>query len=213
MATETLKMNVDDIAKLKSTLAENLMPDSNPASAAATRAEQAVDAVLNSITEVKNVMDSLTSPLSTTKLGTLKSYSTIVQQNAQAPAPNSAALLCAATKDRQILFDPALGQVLFAPKATSTEIATKVKQALMTTPSDDAPEINIKATTRLRNGRLIVELTLIAAANWVRRPENCLGIATALGVKTGAQGGWDLKGLASARVLCPLPKYVPLISE
>ncbi|KAG2037956.1 hypothetical protein BDR03DRAFT_862787 [Suillus americanus] len=51
----------------------------------------------------------------------------------------------------------------------------------MAIPSDDAPEINIKATTRLQNGRLIVELTLIAAANWVRRPENCLGIATALG--------------------------------
>ncbi|KAG2039815.1 hypothetical protein BDR03DRAFT_1008494 [Suillus americanus] len=32
-------------------------------------------------------------------------------------------------------------------------------------------------------------------------------------VKTGAQGGRDLKGLASARALCPLPEYVPLISE
>ncbi|KAG2029043.1 hypothetical protein BDR03DRAFT_1018979 [Suillus americanus] len=31
--------------------------------------------------------------------------------------------------------------------------------------------------------------------------------------KTGAQGGRDLKGLASARALCPLPEYVPLISE
>ncbi|KAG2030951.1 hypothetical protein BDR03DRAFT_1016624 [Suillus americanus] len=32
-------------------------------------------------------------------------------------------------------------------------------------------------------------------------------------VKTSAQGGWDLKGLASALALCPLPKYMPLISE
>ncbi|KAG1880797.1 hypothetical protein F4604DRAFT_1922424 [Suillus subluteus] len=136
---------------------------------------------VDSITEIKNAMESLTSPHSATQLGTLKSYSAIVQQNAQTLVPVSAALVRAATKDQQILFDPAPGQTLFAPEATSTDIANKMKQALMVTPSDDTPEINIKATTRLRNGGLIVELTSVAAANWVRRPENHLNIANALG--------------------------------
>lgn len=180
-ASETLKTNVDEIAKLKSTLTENSKEDSGTASAAATRAEQAADAVLNSIVDVKNAMNSLTSPLSTTQPGAPRSYSAIVQQNAQTPAPVSAAIARAATRDRQILFDPVPGQTLFAPEATSADIANKVKQALTASQSDDTPDIHIKATTRLRNGGLIVELTSIAAAKWIRRPENRLNITNALG--------------------------------
>ncbi|KAG2029297.1 hypothetical protein BDR03DRAFT_1018588 [Suillus americanus] len=41
----------------------------------------------------------------------------------------------------------------------------------------------------------------------------CLQLRLRVNVKTGAQGGRDLKGLASAHALCPLPEYVPLISE
>ncbi|KAG1895656.1 uncharacterized protein F5891DRAFT_1281019 [Suillus fuscotomentosus] len=116
-ASETLKTNVDEIAKLKDILTENSKEDNGTASAAATRAEKAADAVLNSIADVKNVVESLNAPLSTTKPGTSKSYSEIVQQHTQTPAPVSAAVARAATRDRQILIDPVLGQTLFAPEA------------------------------------------------------------------------------------------------
>ncbi|KAG1864069.1 hypothetical protein C8R48DRAFT_574014, partial [Suillus tomentosus] len=38
----------------------------------------------------------------------------------------------------------------------------------------------IKATTRLRNGGLIVELSMAEAANWLRAPENRLKVTGAL---------------------------------
>ncbi|KAG1834751.1 hypothetical protein EV424DRAFT_1341088 [Suillus variegatus] len=101
-ASETLKTNVDEIAKLKDNITENSKDDNGTASAVATRAEKAADVVLNSIVDVKNAMESLTSPLSTTKSGTSKSYSEIVQQHTQIPAPISAAIARATTRDRQI---------------------------------------------------------------------------------------------------------------
>ncbi|KAG2739479.1 hypothetical protein P692DRAFT_20755519, partial [Suillus brevipes Sb2] len=137
-ASETLKTNVDEITKLKTTIAEQ--PD------------------------------------------TPKSYSAAVQQNAQTPAPISAALVRAATRDRQILFDPTPGQALFAPEVTSAGIASKMMQAFAASQTDDRPDIHIKAITRLRNGGLILELTTTAAAQWIRRPENRLAIVKALDI-------------------------------
>ncbi|KAG2156968.1 hypothetical protein DEU56DRAFT_689980, partial [Suillus clintonianus] len=40
----------------------------------------------------------------------------------------------------------------------------------------------IKATTRLRNGGLIIELTTTEAAKWIRNPVNRLRIIDAIGI-------------------------------
>ncbi|KAG2153438.1 uncharacterized protein EDB93DRAFT_1270994 [Suillus bovinus] len=178
--SETLKANVKEIAKLKTTLAENTTIGPGLGSEAASRAEQAAEAVLNSIMEVKTVMEGLTSPLKTALQTTPKLYSTIVQQNPQTPTPVSAALVRAVTRDHQVLFDPTPGQSLLAPEATSADIANKIKQALTTTQSNDRPELHVKATTRLRNGGFVIEFTTAEAATWVQHPENRLNIANAL---------------------------------
>ncbi|KAG0695715.1 hypothetical protein DFH29DRAFT_1005213 [Suillus ampliporus] len=85
-----------------------------------------------------------------------------------------------AIKERQILFDPAPGQVLFVPEVTSADIATKMKQAISAAQTEDALEIRIKATIRLRNGGLIIELTTPEAAKWIHTPENRLKITGTL---------------------------------
>ncbi|KAG1735901.1 uncharacterized protein EDB91DRAFT_1083531 [Suillus paluster] len=173
MASETLKSNVNKIAKFKTIIETNLKEDNTSASAAANRAELAADAVLSSITDVKSAIESLTTPPpSAIQSKTTKSYSAAAQHNAQTSAPISAAITCTSTRDQQILFDPTPGKALFAPEVTSADIATKMKQALTTSESDDTPDILIKAITRLRNSGLIVELTTTEAATWIRIPEN-----------------------------------------
>jgi hypothetical protein len=77
------------------------------------------------------------------------SYSAIIQQNMQTPAPVSAALSRAATKEHQILFEPATGEKIYKPNDNSTEIAKKFEQAFSTVQSEDSPALQIKATTRL----------------------------------------------------------------
>ncbi|KAG1728961.1 uncharacterized protein EDB91DRAFT_1312874 [Suillus paluster] len=171
-ASETLKSNVDAIAKFKAVIEENSKEDNSSASAAATCAELAADAVLSSITDVKNAIDSLTPPPSAVQPATSKSYSAVTQQSAQTLAPISAALIRVSTRDQQILFDPALGQALFVPDITSVDIATRMKLAFTATELDDMPIIQIKAITHLCNGGLIVELTSTEAATWIRVPEN-----------------------------------------
>lgn len=101
-----------------------------------------------------------------------RSYSSVVQQNAPIPAPVSAALLRAAIKDRQILLEPIVGGSIFEPNENPADIAKKFQQTLSTIQSNDSPDLQIKATTRLRNGGLIIELTTAEAANWIRSPEN-----------------------------------------
>ncbi|KAG2751708.1 hypothetical protein P692DRAFT_20704194, partial [Suillus brevipes Sb2] len=109
-----------------------------------------------------------------------RSYSSIVQQNMQIPVPVSAALTRAATKERQILFEPAIGETLYEPKDNSIDIAKKFKKAFDVVQNDDSPDMQIKATTRLRNGGLIIELTTSEAANWIRQIENRTKITNAL---------------------------------
>ncbi|KAG1845002.1 hypothetical protein F4604DRAFT_1937248 [Suillus subluteus] len=171
-ASETLKSNIDKIAKFNAAIEVNLKEDNTSVSAAATHAELVADAVLSSITNVKNTLESLTPPPSAVQSALLKSYSVVIQQNAQTTAPILAVLICASTRDQQILFDPAPGQALFAPNVTSVDIVTRMKQAFTATKLDDMPTIQIKAITRLRNGGLIVELTSTEAATWIRVPEN-----------------------------------------
>ncbi|KAG1866892.1 hypothetical protein F4604DRAFT_1927872 [Suillus subluteus] len=77
------------------------------------------------------------------------SYSTVIQQNMQTPAPVSAALPRAATKEHQILFEPATGEKIYEPNDNSTEIAKKFEQALSSAQTEDSPALQIKATTRL----------------------------------------------------------------
>ncbi|KAG1888684.1 hypothetical protein F4604DRAFT_1915726 [Suillus subluteus] len=184
-ASETLKSNVDEIAKFKTIIETNLKEDSTSISAAAKRAELVADAVLSSITDVKGAIESLTAPPpSTAQSNTTRSYSAVVQHNTQTLAPISAALTHASTRDRQILFDPTPGKALFTPEVPSADIATKMKQVLTTSESDATPDILIKAIMRLRNGGLIVELTTIEAATWIRTPENRLKVIAALGIPT-----------------------------
>ncbi|KAG1836188.1 hypothetical protein C8R48DRAFT_782998 [Suillus tomentosus] len=90
-ASENLKMNIDEITKFQTTLEENSK-------------------------DIKDIVDNASQ---SAKPGTPRSYSAVVQQNAQTPAPISAALARAATRDRQILFDPVPGSVLFATEVTS----------------------------------------------------------------------------------------------
>ncbi|KAG2139672.1 hypothetical protein DEU56DRAFT_735500, partial [Suillus clintonianus] len=93
-----------------------------------------------------------------------------------------AALTRAATREHQILFDPAPGKTLFDTNASPADIATKMKAAFSAVQTEDAPSIQVKATIRLRNGGLIIELTSTDAANWIRLPENRLKIIEVLGI-------------------------------
>ncbi|KAG2084961.1 uncharacterized protein F5147DRAFT_795047 [Suillus discolor] len=178
--SESLKSNVEKLAKFKSDLEANSenISTTTSASAAATRAEKAADAVLNSISDVKNAL--LTAHPPSNQPNSALSYSAAVRQNTQLPAPVSAALIRAATKERQILLEPATGGRIYEPNDNSIDIAKKIKNAFAATSTEDSPEIQIKATTRLRNGGLIVELTTAEAANWLRAPENRLKVTGAL---------------------------------
>ncbi|KAG2158961.1 uncharacterized protein EDB93DRAFT_1245517 [Suillus bovinus] len=182
-ASDTLKLNIDAITKYKSTIEENSKEDNTSASAAAIRAELAAEAVLSSISNVKDAIESLTHP-STALPGSPKTYSAEVQQNIPTLAPISAALIRASTRDRQILFDSVPGQTLFAPEVSPAKIASKMKQALAAIESDNMPATQIKAITCLRNGGLIIELTTSEAATWIRTPSNRLKIIKALGIST-----------------------------
>ncbi|KAG2135340.1 hypothetical protein DEU56DRAFT_737978, partial [Suillus clintonianus] len=117
-----------------------------------------------------------------TQPGLTKSYSAAVQQQTTPSAPVSAALIRAVTRERQILFDPAPGKILFAPDISPAEIATKMNTAFSVVQTDDSPSTQVKATIKLRNRGLIVELTSTAAANWIRLPENRLRIIEALNI-------------------------------
>lgn len=176
-ASENLKTNVDEITKFKTTLEENSK-------------------------DIKDIVDNA-SQSAKPQPGTPRSYSTVVQQNAQTPAPISAALARAATRDRQILFDPVPGSVLFATEVTSAEIATKMKQAFTASQSDDTPDIQIKAITRLRNGGFITELTTTEAAKWIRTPENRLKITNAL----------DLPATIKERRFSIIVPFLPIASN
>jgi len=109
-----------------------------------------------------------------------RSYSAAVQQPASNTAPVSAALTHAATREQQILFDPAPGEVLFTPDASPAEIATKIAQAFSTIQTDNSPNAQIKATIRLCNGGIIVEMSSVEVAKWIRISENRLKIIDAL---------------------------------
>ncbi|KAG2118594.1 hypothetical protein DEU56DRAFT_691331, partial [Suillus clintonianus] len=111
------------------------------------------------------------------------SYSSVVKQSTSQTAPVSAALIRAATRERQVLFDPAPGHTLFPPEDTPIIIANKVSQALQTVRKDDDPEIEIKASQRLRNGGVVIELTTSSAAQWARAPANRQTIIEALGLQ------------------------------
>ncbi|KAG0694060.1 hypothetical protein DFH29DRAFT_1006673 [Suillus ampliporus] len=108
------------------------------------------------------------------------SYSTVVQQNVQIPAPVSTALTRAAIKEHQILFEPAIGRKFYEPNNNSMDIIKKFKQALSTVQTEDSPNLQIKASTHLQNGGLIIELTTAEAANWICMPVNREKIISAL---------------------------------
>ncbi|KAG0693613.1 hypothetical protein DFH29DRAFT_881326 [Suillus ampliporus] len=180
MASETLKSNIDEIVQLKQSLTEDPQNDLSPASSAATRAEHAADAVLSSIVDVKNAIELLAPSLNATQNSINKMSQTITDSgpsppNTQPRGPNSYS-----EADRQILFDPAPGQALFAPEVTPADIAFEMKRAISAAQTEDSPEIQIKATIRLCNGGLIVELTTPEAAKWIRTPENRLKITGTL---------------------------------
>ncbi|KAG2105796.1 uncharacterized protein F5147DRAFT_775116 [Suillus discolor] len=178
--SESLKSNVEDLAKLKSDMEANSENTSTTTSvsAAATRAEQATNVILNSITDVKNAL--LTARAPSNQPNNPLSYSAVVRQNTQTPAPVSAALLRAAIKEHQILIELALGGRLYEPEDSSVDIAKKSKNTFAAISDGESPDIQIKATTRLRNGGLIVELTTAEAANWLCIPESILKFMGAL---------------------------------
>ncbi|KAG2135956.1 hypothetical protein DEU56DRAFT_947116 [Suillus clintonianus] len=194
-ASESLKSNIDDLAKLNNALEVNSKhANENPsAMAAATRAEQTADAVMNSITDVKKAIESLTPSISATQSSIKqisqdlisnadrtsspqaelpKTYSAIVQQSTQTPGTVSAAIARAATRDKTNPIRPDPRQ----------KIASEIKKAITATETEDTPDIQIKATTRLRNGGLIIELTTTEAAKWIRNPVNRLRIIDAIGI-------------------------------
>ncbi|KAG1800741.1 uncharacterized protein HD556DRAFT_1438742 [Suillus plorans] len=169
-ASELIKIRAEELAQMKLML-EDSQNIPNAASEAAMLTEYAVDAVLSSISNVKkNAIELLTPSLSTTQLSinqlsTLpvpnppseaKPYSAIVQQHAPPSAPILAALICAATRECQILFEPAPGKTLFTPNASLADIATKMKMAFSAIQTKGSPTINVKATIQLHNGRLII---------------------------------------------------------
>ncbi|KIK42773.1 hypothetical protein CY34DRAFT_106718 [Suillus luteus UH-Slu-Lm8-n1] len=162
------------VATLSSSLSAHVIAAISPQVASILTASETLKTNINKITKVKTMLAE--------QPGTPKLYSAAVQQNAQTPAPILAALVRAAARDHQILFDPTPGQALFAPEVTSADIAGKMMQAFMASQTDDRPKIHIKAITRLRNGGLIIELTTTAAAQWIRRPENQLAIVNALDI-------------------------------
>ena len=199
--SETLKANVTDIIQAKKAFIEETQRTPESATAAATRAEEAADAVLSSIGDVKNAIELLAPSLNATQdsINTMartitdssnqpstqqnaRSYSAVAQQNVATPVPVTAALLRAATRDRQILFDPTPGKTLFEPNTAPADIAAKMKQAMLAIRTEDSPDIQIKATTRLRNGGIIIELTTLEAAQWIRTPANRLKIIEALDI-------------------------------
>ncbi|KAG1817231.1 uncharacterized protein BJ212DRAFT_1480458 [Suillus subaureus] len=108
------------------------------------------------------------------------SYSTVVQQSAPIPAPISAALTRAATKERQILLEPITSNTLYEPNENFADTAKKYEQLLTAIQTTDSPDLLIKATTHLQNGGLIIELTTAEAANWIHLPENRVRLTEAL---------------------------------
>ena len=165
------------------------------------RAEDAADAICSGTKEIKGIIDILTPSLDSvqSQLNSLatkitvtsaasntseptipKSYSAAVKQSSYPPAPVSAALIRAATKERQVLFDPTPGNTLFTPESTPNEIAKVLQTAFQSTRKEDSPEVTVKAAQRLRNGGILVELTTAEAAMWIRTPEIRLEILKAL---------------------------------
>jgi len=157
------------------------------------RAEDAADAICSGTKEIKGIIDILTPSLDSvqSQLNSIatkitltpvqpptsgeplvpKSYSAAVKQSSFPPAPVSAALIRAATKERQVLFDPTPGNTLFTPESTPNEIAKVLQTAFQSIRKEESPEITIKATQRLRNGGILVELTTVEAAMWIHTPE------------------------------------------
>ncbi|KAG1731532.1 hypothetical protein EDD22DRAFT_852872 [Suillus occidentalis] len=144
-------------------------------------ASETLKANAESFTQLRNTMAEADatqpSPDQTNKA---RSYSSIVQQNSPIPIPVSAALTRAAIKERQILFEPTIGETLYEPKDNSFDIAKRFKKAFDIVQIDDSPDLQIKAITRLRNGSLIIELTTTEAANWIRQIANRTKIINAL---------------------------------
>ncbi|KAG2030501.1 hypothetical protein BDR03DRAFT_1017057 [Suillus americanus] len=100
--------------------------------------------------------------------------------------------------------DPSLQQLLEAKRPFQTawaETSDRLKKLMQTCCQDRCSRGT--GSEGLGLSSCAVPLTRVRALNFRMKS----------GVKTGTQGGRDLKGLASARALCPLPEYVPLISE
>ncbi|KAG0692217.1 hypothetical protein DFH29DRAFT_1009072 [Suillus ampliporus] len=207
IATAVIDLISDSINRLENTLSKkDLNTELENANVVATiaRAEDAADGVLSSVEEIKNIVNLLTPSLDSvqTHLNTfatktssstpaehpqslepVRSYSSVVKQSTSQTAPVSAALIRAATRERQVLFDPAPGHTLFPPEDTPIDIANKVSQALQTVRKDNDLEIEIKASQRLRNGGVVIELTTSLAAQWARAPANHQTIIEALGLQ------------------------------
>ncbi|KAG2071516.1 hypothetical protein BDR04DRAFT_1117695 [Suillus decipiens] len=128
---------------------------------------QVVDIIKASETLKKNMED-------------LTQLRTSIADNELTPAPVSAALTTVATKECQILFEPATREKIYEHTDKSTEIAKKFEQAFSTAQTKDSPTLQIKATTRLQNRGLIIKLTTMEATNWACLPENWVKIIKAL---------------------------------
>ncbi|KAG1822656.1 uncharacterized protein BJ212DRAFT_1477075 [Suillus subaureus] len=108
------------------------------------------------------------------------SYSTVVQQSTPIPAPISAALTRAATKECQILLEPITSNTLYEPNKNFADTAKKYEQLLTAIQTTNSPDLLIKATTHLQNGGLIIESTTVEAVNWIHLPENRVRLTEAL---------------------------------
>lgn len=111
------------VATLSSSLSAHVIAAISPQVASILTASKTLKTNVDEITKVKTMLAE--------QPGTPKLYSAAVQQNTQTLAPILAALVCAAARDRQILFNPTPGQVLFAPEVTSADIVGKIMQAFV----------------------------------------------------------------------------------
>ncbi|KIJ11401.1 hypothetical protein PAXINDRAFT_157320 [Paxillus involutus ATCC 200175] len=190
--SESLHENVEEIKQLQTSISSNSNPNAINIQVSIERVEEATDAILSSLEDVKNVVTLLNPSLEATQncINSLvakttespplphaqtqlqpTSYSAAVKATTSSNHPVSAALARAAIQDHQIFLEPQQGQPLFTADQSTNDIAETMKMVLDNIHQDDAPPLIIKALSKMKNGGLIIEFDSYPSAQWLRQDE------------------------------------------
>ncbi|KAG1735860.1 uncharacterized protein EDB91DRAFT_1083499, partial [Suillus paluster] len=185
-SSKTMASTLEQAERVLSMLEREKTEKESNITVAAERIEEAANILFSSVEDCQNVVKALSPSLEATQnhLNLLSTQiSTLPSKTTSLPQPSYSSVVAsqlqpsvdkavgrAAIRACQVLLDPMLGETLFPPNMSNSDIAKKLKEALMKARDNSTPPGSIRAVMALRNGGIVIEMESESLAKWMNSP-------------------------------------------